>query len=60
MKTKKRSKSGKETFPESTVDALIGCTGYKGPRKSLKEMDESIAKGVKSGWPKKTPKPEQR
>jgi AbrB family looped-hinge helix DNA binding protein len=35
-------------FPRTTVNDLLGCTGYKGPKKSLKEMDLAIAKGVKT------------
>ena len=35
-------------FPTTTVSDLIGCTGYKGPRRSLEEMDLAIAKGAKS------------
>jgi len=30
-----------------TLDDVIGCTGYKGPKKSLKSMEKAIAKGVK-------------
>lgn len=32
---------------ETSLEDLVGCTGYKGPRRSLKEMDEGIARGVK-------------
>jgi len=26
---------------------VIGCVGYKGPKKSLKDMEAAIAKGAK-------------
>ena len=31
-------------FPETTLEDLVGCTGYKGLAKSLKEMAAGIAK----------------
>jgi len=30
-----------------TIDNVIGCTGYKGPPKSLEEMEAGIIKGAK-------------
>jgi AbrB family looped-hinge helix DNA binding protein len=30
----------------TNVSEIIGCTGYRGPTKSLEEMDEAIAQGV--------------
>ena len=35
-----------ENPPETTVDDLIGCTGYKGPARSLEEMEAAIAAGA--------------
>ena len=32
---------------KTTLEDLIGCTAYQGPRRSLKEMEEAIAKGVR-------------
>jgi AbrB family looped-hinge helix DNA binding protein len=32
-------------FPETKVEDLLGCLGYKGPKKSLKEMEAAVAKG---------------
>lgn len=29
----------------TTVDDLIGCAGYEGPRKSLRQMEAGIARG---------------
>jgi len=34
-------------FPESTVEEVSGCLDYQGKPKSLAEMDEAIAIGVK-------------
>ena len=34
-------------FPETTLEDLVGCTGYEGPAKSLKEMEAGIAKGAR-------------
>ena len=28
---------------------LLGCTGYRGPRRTLAEMDEAIARGAGRG-----------
>jgi len=34
-------------FPETRLEDVVGCVGYKGPRKSLAEMEEGIAKGAR-------------
>jgi AbrB family looped-hinge helix DNA binding protein len=34
-------------FPETTLEDLIGCAGYKGPAKSLEEMEAGIALGAR-------------
>jgi len=34
-------------FPETTLEDLVGCTGYKGPATSLEEMEAGIAKGAR-------------
>lgn len=36
-----------EDVPETTLEDLIGCSGYKGPAKSLQEMEEGIAEGAR-------------
>ena len=36
-----------ENLPPTRVEDLIGGTGYQGPAKSLKEMDEGIAEGAR-------------
>ena len=33
--------------PESTLEEVAGATGYRGPRKSLEEMEAGIAEGVR-------------
>ena len=34
-------------FPTATARDLLGCTGYRGPRRSLDQMQEAVARGVK-------------
>lgn len=34
-------------FPETTLEDLVGCAGYKGPAKSLEEMEAGIALGAR-------------
>ena len=34
-------------FKKTTINEVIGCVGYRGPRKSLKDMEAAIAKGAK-------------
>ena len=34
-------------FAPTRLEDVIGCTGYKGPAKSLEDMALAIAKGVK-------------
>ena len=34
-------------FKETTIDDVIGCVGYDGPRKSMADMEAAIAKGAK-------------
>jgi AbrB family looped-hinge helix DNA binding protein len=36
-----------EDVPETTLEDLIGCSGYKGPAKSLQQMEEGIAEGAR-------------
>ena len=33
-------------YPETKAEELLGCVGYKGPKKSLREMEAAIAKGA--------------
>ena len=32
-----------EGLPETTLEELVGCAGYRGPRRSLAEMEAAIA-----------------
>lgn len=34
-------------LPETTLDELLGCTGYQGPRHSLEGMEAAIARGAR-------------
>jgi AbrB family looped-hinge helix DNA binding protein len=34
-------------FEKCTIKDVFGCLNYRGPRKSLKDMETAIAKGVK-------------
>ncbi|MGB5063203.1 MAG: AbrB/MazE/SpoVT family DNA-binding domain-containing protein [Candidatus Competibacter sp.] len=36
----------KKRFATTHLHEVVGCTGYRGPIKSLEEMEEAIAKGV--------------
>jgi AbrB family looped-hinge helix DNA binding protein len=33
--------------PETTFEDLAGCTGYRGPARSLEEMEAAIARGAR-------------
>lgn len=33
-------------FPSTMLRDVLGCMGYKGPPKSLRDMEEAIAKGA--------------
>jgi AbrB family looped-hinge helix DNA binding protein len=37
-------------FPRTTIDDVIGCVNYKGPRKSIKEMNDGIVKEARLMW----------
>ena len=34
-------------YKETKIDEVIGCVGYEGPKKFLKDMEAAIAKGAK-------------
>ena len=40
----------KPVLPRTSVNDLIGCTGYQGKAKSLEEMTEGIRRGVLNDW----------
>jgi hypothetical protein len=31
-----------DELPETTLDEIVGCTGYRGPALSLEEMEEAV------------------
>lgn len=35
-------------FKTASIQSVLGCTGYKGRKKTLKEMEAGIAKGAKA------------
>ena len=37
-----------KSFKPTRLEDVVGCTGYKGPAKTLPEMEEAIAKGIKA------------
>jgi len=34
-------------FKSTTLEEVVGCTGYKGPVKSLDDMERAVARGVR-------------
>jgi AbrB family looped-hinge helix DNA binding protein len=34
-------------FPETRIEGVLGCTGYRGPARSLGDMVEAIARGAR-------------
>jgi AbrB family looped-hinge helix DNA binding protein len=40
----------KNKLPKSTLNDLIGCTGYQGKAKTVDEMTESIQQGIITEW----------
>lgn len=37
-----------KAFSPTSLEEVIGCTGYQGPGKSLEDMEAAIAAGVKA------------
>jgi AbrB family looped-hinge helix DNA binding protein len=37
----------KKQFPRTELQDVLGCAGYTGKAKSLEEMEEAIAKGIR-------------
>jgi len=35
-------------FQPTRLEEVVGCTGYQGPAKTLQDMEDAIAKGVKA------------
>jgi len=36
-----------KSFKRTTAKEVLGCTGYSGPARSLTQMQEAIARGIK-------------
>jgi AbrB family looped-hinge helix DNA binding protein len=36
-----------QVLPATELDDLVGCTGYRGPARSLADMEAAIAKGAR-------------
>ena len=34
--------------PQATVDDLLGCANYRGPRRSIEDMDQAIAEAARN------------
>jgi AbrB family looped-hinge helix DNA binding protein len=34
-------------FKPTTLEEVVGCTGYRGPAKTLDDMERAVARGVK-------------
>jgi AbrB family looped-hinge helix DNA binding protein len=39
--------------PETTFEELVGCIGYRGPARSLEDMEVAIARGARERRDKK-------
>ena len=40
----------RKPFPPTTVDQVLGCTGYEGPPKTLEEMDRGVLEEARRRW----------
>ena len=36
-----------EDLPATTLEDLVGCAGYKGPARTLEDMEAAIARGAR-------------
>lgn len=36
-----------EDLPKTTLEDLVGCAGYKGPARTLEDMEAAIARGAR-------------
>ena len=43
----------RKPFPPTRLEDGLGCAGYKGPVKTLEEMDEGIAAELRRQWIRK-------
>jgi AbrB family looped-hinge helix DNA binding protein len=37
-------------FPPTTIEEVRGCAGYKGPPRTLEEMDAGVRRGIRKMW----------
>jgi AbrB family looped-hinge helix DNA binding protein len=37
-----------KAFKQTSLEEVVGCTGYQGPSKSVEDMEAAIAAGVKA------------
>ena len=42
----------RKPFPATRLENGVGCAGYKGPAKTLEEMEEGIAADIRKKWRK--------
>lgn len=42
----------RKPFPATRLENGIGCAGYKGPAKTLAEMEEGLAADIRKKWRK--------
>lgn len=42
----------RKLFPSTRLADGVGCAGYKGPAKTLEEMEEGIAADIRKKWRK--------
>lgn len=38
-------------FPLTRIEEVVGCTGYRGPARTLEEMEAAIAEGARERHP---------
>lgn len=44
----------KRLFPRTTVDQVFGSAGYKGPPKTIEDMNAGIDEALKERWERKS------
>ena len=40
-------------FPKKSIEEVIGCSGYKGPPKTLEDMQRGIDEAMSERWERK-------
>lgn len=43
-----------DTWPEARLEELVGSAGYRGPARTLADMEAGIARGARAGEPPRT------